>query len=73
MNSTPDRPGTVPAAQPRRPITVYDRGRCAARALGEQRRTDCATLIRRGRGPLPVLRRTSPRHRRAREQVTAGT
>jgi hypothetical protein len=36
-------PVTVPATQPRRPITVYECDNCGTRALGEQRCEDCAT------------------------------
>ena len=37
---------TVPKAQPRRPITVYECDRCGARAVGEQRCPDCAIFMR---------------------------
>ena len=37
---------TVPTAQPRRPITVYECDHCGARAVGGQRCPDCATLMR---------------------------
>lgn len=37
---------TVPPAQPRRPITVYECDSCGARAVGEQRCPDCATFMR---------------------------
>lgn len=43
-----DRPPlVVPAAQPRRPITVYECGTCGARALGQQRCDDCGTFMTR--------------------------
>ena len=38
---------TVPADQPRRPITVYECDSCGTRALGEQRCEDCGTFMRR--------------------------
>jgi hypothetical protein len=37
----------VPAARPRRPITVYECPDCGGRLLGEQRCDDCATFTRR--------------------------
>lgn len=37
---------SVPAARPRRPITVYECDTCGARALGQQRCADCATFMR---------------------------
>jgi hypothetical protein len=37
---------TVPRAQPRRPITVYECDNCGQRALGEQRCPDCSTFMR---------------------------
>jgi predicted nucleic acid-binding Zn ribbon protein len=37
---------TVPKAQPRRPITVYECDTCGGRAIGEQRCPDCATFMR---------------------------
>jgi hypothetical protein len=37
---------TVPPAQPRRPITVYECDSCGQRALGEQRCPDCRTFMR---------------------------
>jgi hypothetical protein len=37
---------TVPKAQPRRPITVYECDGCGNRALGEQRCPDCSTFMR---------------------------
>lgn len=37
----------VPAARPRRPITVYECPDCGGRLLGEQRCPDCATFTRR--------------------------
>ena len=37
---------TVPNAQPRRPITVYECDSCGNRALGEQRCPDCSTFMR---------------------------
>jgi len=40
-------PVTVPAARPRRPLTVYECDNCGARALGEQRCADCTTFTRR--------------------------
>ncbi len=40
-------PVTVPATQPRRPITVYECDNCGTRALGEQRCEDCATFMHR--------------------------
>ncbi len=40
-------PVVVPRAHPRRPITVYECDSCGARAVGEQRCTDCATFMRR--------------------------
>jgi len=40
-------PLTVPAARPRRPVTVYECDSCGARAVGEQRCADCATFTRR--------------------------
>jgi len=40
-------PVPVPAARPRRPITIYECGHCGARALGEQRCDDCSTFMRR--------------------------
>ena len=40
-------PITVPAARPRRPVTVYECDNCGARALGEQRCADCTTFTRR--------------------------
>ncbi len=43
-----DRPAvTVPKAQPRRPITVYECHSCGARAVGEQRCETCQSFIRR--------------------------
>ncbi len=38
---------TVPAGQPRRPVTVYECDTCGHRALGEQRCDDCGTFMRR--------------------------
>jgi len=38
---------TVPAAQPRRPITVYECPDCGERLLGEQRCPACNTFARR--------------------------
>jgi predicted nucleic acid-binding Zn ribbon protein len=40
-------PVSVPAARPRRPITVYECDHCGARALGQQRCDDCSTFMRR--------------------------
>lgn len=40
-------PVTVPKAQPRRPITVYECDSCGVRAVGEQRCEPCATFMRR--------------------------
>lgn len=40
-------PVVVPAARPRRPITVYECGDCGTRALGEQRCDDCSTFMNR--------------------------
>jgi hypothetical protein len=40
-------PPTLPKAQPRRPVTVYECNNCGARALGQQRCEDCATFTRR--------------------------
>ena len=40
-------PVTVPAARPRRPLTVYECDHCGARAVGEQHCADCATFTRR--------------------------
>jgi predicted nucleic acid-binding Zn ribbon protein len=37
---------TVPKAQPRRRITVYECDTCGGRAIGEQRCPDCATFMR---------------------------
>lgn len=37
----------VPAARPRRPITVYECPSCGQRLLGQQRCDDCATFTRR--------------------------
>ena len=37
---------TIPKAQPRRPITVYECDSCGNRALGEQRCPDCSTFMR---------------------------
>ena len=37
----------VPAARPKRPITVYECDTCDSRALGEQRCDDCNTWMRR--------------------------
>ena len=37
---------TLPRAQPRRPITVFECDSCGARAVGEQRCPDCATFMR---------------------------
>lgn len=37
---------TVPTAQPRRPITVYECD-CGARALGDQRCGECGLFMRR--------------------------
>lgn len=38
---------TVPTAQPRRPITIYECPDCGERLLGEQRCADCGTFTRR--------------------------
>ncbi len=38
---------TVPANQPRRPITVYECGDCGTRALGQQRCDECSTFMQR--------------------------
>ncbi|MGH9093611.1 MAG: hypothetical protein ACRDXE_00455 [Acidimicrobiales bacterium] len=38
---------TVPAAQPRRPITVYECDSCGARAVGDQRCETCGSFMRR--------------------------
>ncbi len=43
---TQQAPVVVPRTRPRRPITVYECDNCDARALGEQRCTDCATFMR---------------------------
>ncbi len=40
-------PVVVPAATPRRPITVYECDGCGTRAVGEQRCADCSTFMRR--------------------------
>jgi len=40
-------PVTVPTAQPRRLITVYECDGCGARAVGEQRCDECRTFMRR--------------------------
>ena len=40
-------PAVVPAAQPRRPITVYECATCGHRALGQQRCNDCHTFMTR--------------------------
>ena len=40
-------PVTVPKAQPRRPITVYECDSCGERAIGEQRCDTCSTFMRR--------------------------
>ncbi len=40
-------PIVVPAARPRRPITVYECDGCGERSLGEQRCDDCGTFMRR--------------------------
>ena len=40
-------PVVVPAARPRRPITVYECDHCGARALGQQRCDDCSKFMRR--------------------------
>jgi predicted nucleic acid-binding Zn ribbon protein len=45
--NTATPPVTVPAAQPRRPITVYECGDCGTRTLGEQRCDDCSTFMTR--------------------------
>jgi len=46
-------PIVVPAAQPRRPITIYECGNCATRTLGQQRCDDCGTFMTRvGHGGL---------------------
>jgi len=44
--ATPVPVPTVPAARPRRPITVYECGECGSRALGSQRCPDCDTFTR---------------------------
>ncbi len=48
-------PVTIPAGQPRRPVTVYECDTCSHRAVGEQRCDDCSTFMRRvGQGgPCP--------------------
>ncbi len=43
---TRQAPLTVPKAQPRRPITVYECDSCGERALGEQRCDTCSTFMR---------------------------
>jgi len=45
----------VPAARPRRPITVYECQGCGARALGQQRCEECGTFMRKVGlgGPCP--------------------
>jgi len=45
----------LPAAQPRRPITVYECATCGTRALGQQRCHDCNTFMTRigYGGPCP--------------------
>ena len=40
-------PVSVPAGQPRRPVTVYECEGCGSRALGEQRCDECGTFMRR--------------------------
>lgn len=40
-------PVTVPAGNPRRPITVYECATCGIRALGQQRCDDCHTFMTR--------------------------
>jgi hypothetical protein len=40
-------PITVPKAQPRRPITIYQCDNCDSRALGHQYCDDCHTFMRR--------------------------
>jgi predicted nucleic acid-binding Zn ribbon protein len=40
-------PVVVPAAQPRRPITIYECDDCGTRALGQQRCDECSTFMRR--------------------------
>lgn len=40
-------PVVVPAARPRRPITIYECDGCGARALGQQRCDQCSTFMRR--------------------------
>jgi hypothetical protein len=43
---TPPAPTpALPAACPKRPVTVYECGRCGLRALGNQRCPDCATFM----------------------------
>jgi len=37
----------VPAARPRRPITIYECDLCGTRNLSEQRCNDCSTFMRR--------------------------
>ena len=37
---------TIPPAQPRRPITVYECDTCSTRTVGQQRCPDCNTFMR---------------------------
>ena len=46
-------PPALPAAQPRRPVTVYECPHCDTRQLGDQYCQNCATFMRRlGTGGL---------------------
>jgi hypothetical protein len=68
-------PVTIPPAQPRRPISVYECDACGTRTVGEQYCAECNTFMRRvgAGGPCPHCEEPVTLADLLGEDVAAGT